>query len=43
MNNVLSEKEYQSYILDKLNGIGYEIVPSTHYDRLFAVCFDKNI
>ena len=37
MNNVLSEKEYQKYILDKLQGIGYEICPHTQYDRLYAV------
>lgn len=37
MNNVLSEKEYQKYILDKLKNNGYEVWPSTHYDRLFAV------
>lgn len=37
MNNVLSEKEYQTFILDKLKNIGYEIWPSTHYDRLFAI------
>ena len=37
MNNVLSEKEYQKFILDKLKTVGYEIWPSSHYDRLFAI------
>ena len=37
MNNILSEKEYQKYILDKLKDNGYEVWPATHYDRLFAV------
>ena len=37
MNQVLSEKEYQKYILEKLKGNGYEVWPATHYDRLFAV------
>ena len=41
MNNVLSEKDYQKFILDKLGNIGYEIVPSTHYDRLYAVCREE--
>ena len=38
MNTILSEKEYQKYILDKLKTIGYEVWPEKgHYDRLFAV------
>ena len=37
MNQVLSEKEYQKYILGKLKENGYEVWPATHYDRLFAV------
>ena len=38
MNSVLSEKDFQKYILDKLKGIGYKVVPAKgHYDRLFAV------
>lgn len=37
MNNILSEKEYQSFILDRLKDNGYEIWPSTYYDRLFAL------
>lgn len=36
MNQILSEKEYQKYILEKLNIIGYEIHPSC-YDKNFAV------
>ena len=37
MNNILSEKEYQKYVLEKLKDIGYEVWPATHYDRLFAI------
>ena len=38
MNSVLSEKDYQKYILEKLKGIGYKVCPAKgHYDRLFAV------
>ena len=37
MNNILSEKEYQKYILKKLAASGYEVQPADHYDRLFAV------
>ena len=37
MNNILSEKEYQAYILEKLKEIGYEIWPSSHYDKNFAI------
>lgn len=37
MNQILSEKEYQKYILEKLRANGYEIWPATHYDRLYAV------
>ena len=37
MNQVLSEKEFQKYILEKLKENGYEVWPATHYDRLFAV------
>ena len=37
MNNVLSEKEYQAFILEKLKGIGYEIWASSHYDKNFAI------
>lgn len=36
-NEVLSEKEYQKFILEKLKAIGYEVWPAAHYDRLFAV------
>lgn len=36
-NEVLSEKEYQKFILEKLKEIGYEVWPAAHYDRLFAV------
>ncbi len=38
MNNILSEKEYQRYIIDELTSKnGYIERPSTAYDRLFAV------
>lgn len=37
MNNILSEKEYQKYILKKLAASGYEVQPADHYNRLFAV------
>ena len=37
MNIILSEKEYQKYVLEKLKDIGYEVWPATHYDRLFAI------
>ena len=36
-NCVMSEKEYQKFILEKLKEIGYEVWPAAHYDRLFAV------
>ena len=37
MSSILSEKEYQKYILKKLAASGYEVQPADHYDRLFAV------
>ena len=37
MNNIMSEKEYQSFILDRLKENGYEIHAATDFDRLFAV------
>ncbi|MDE6314763.1 MAG: DEAD/DEAH box helicase family protein [Lachnospiraceae bacterium] len=37
LNDVLSEKEYQKYILDRLSENGYEIKPASGYDRLFAI------
>lgn len=37
MNNILSEKEYQKYILNKLQNNGYKIIPSTQFDRYHAV------
>lgn len=37
-NEVLSEKDYQKFILDRLKDNGYEIWPAKdHYDRLFAI------
>ena len=36
-NDVLSEKEYQKYILERLFENGYEIKPSASYDRYFAI------
>ncbi len=37
MNTILSEKEYQKYILERLTENGYEIRSATSFDRLFAV------
>lgn len=37
MNSILSEKEYQKYILKELSAAGYEIQPAEHYDRLHAI------
>lgn len=37
INSVLSEKEYQKYILERLSENGYEIKPASGYDRLFAI------
>ena len=37
MSSILSEKEYQKYILKNLAASGYEVQPADHYDRLFAV------
>lgn len=36
-NDVLSEKEYQKYILKRLSENGYEIKPASGYDRFFAM------
>lgn len=37
MNNVLSEKEYQKFFLERLKEDGYEIWPQTNYDRMYAI------
>lgn len=37
INEVLTEKDYQKFILERLSEQGYKITPSTNYDRLFAV------
>jgi len=38
MNNILSEKEYQRYIIDELvNNNGYIERKAADFDRLFAV------
>lgn len=37
INNVLSEKEYQKFILERLSEQGYTTKPATNYDRLFAI------
>ena len=37
LNDILSEKEYQKYILERLSENGYEIKPAFGYDRLFAI------
>lgn len=36
-NSILSEKDFQHYILDRLSENGYEIQPASGYNRLFAV------
>lgn len=37
MNDILSEKEYQKYILERLSENGYEVKSASCYDRLFAI------
>ena len=38
MNNILSEKEYQHFIMDRLvQDNGYIVRKATSYDRLFAM------
>ena len=38
MNNVLSEKDYQKFLLERLSqDNGYVIRKATNFDRLFAV------
>lgn len=37
MNNILSEKQYQRYILDRLKGNGYKETKAIHFDRYYAV------
>ncbi len=37
MNDILSEKEYQKYILERLVENGYKETSATSYDRLFAL------
>lgn len=37
MNSILSEKEYQSFIIDRLMENGYEISAAKDFDRQFAV------
>lgn len=37
INNVLSEKDYQKFILERLSEQGYIVKPATCFDRLFAV------
>ena len=37
MNNILSEKDYQKYLLERLADNGYVIRKASHFDRLFAV------
>lgn len=36
-NSILSEKDFQHYILDRLSENGYEVQPASGYDRQFAV------
>lgn len=38
MNNILTEKEYQHFIMDRLSqDNGYVVRKATSYDRLFAM------
>lgn len=37
INNVLSEKDYQKFILEQLSNQGYFVRLSSYYDRLFAI------
>ena len=38
MNNILSEKEYQHFIMDRLvQDNGYIVRKATNYDRFFAM------
>lgn len=37
MNNILSEKQYQRYILDRLKENGYKETKSNHFDRYYAM------
>lgn len=37
MNSILSEKEYQSFIIDRLKENGYEVSAAKDFDRQFAV------
>ena len=37
MNNVLSEKDYQKFFLERLADNGYVIRKASHFDRLFAM------
>ncbi|MDE6058839.1 MAG: DEAD/DEAH box helicase family protein [Clostridia bacterium] len=37
MNNIFSEKEYQKYLLEQLQGNGYIVRPSSAFDRNFAI------
>ncbi len=37
MNNILSEKDYQKYILERLQENGYIVRPTTTFDKSFAI------
>ncbi len=37
VNNVLSEKDYQKFLLERLADNGYVIRKASHFDRLFAM------
>ncbi len=37
MNTIISEKEYQKYILERLQENGYVVRPSTAFDKNFAI------
>lgn len=37
MNSILSEKEYQSFIIDRLKENGYEVSLAKDFDRQFIL------
>lgn len=41
MNKILPEKEYQDFMIEQLQNIGYVVRQSDCFDRLFAM--DKNV
>lgn len=37
MNNILSEKDYQKFIIERLSNSGYKVRAAAYFDRLFAI------